>query len=219
MSWRRRCNTGFARASVVVHDNPMSDETGLAGHLLIAMPGMPDPRFAHAVVFLCAHSAEGAMGLIVNKPLPDLDFGTLLQTLDIPLQGQNSGLGDAPAQANDAVYFGGPVETSRGFVLHTPDVMAADASLSVTEFAALSTSLDILAQIARGQGSTEVRLALGYAGWGPDQLDAELRAGGWLTCAADAGLLYGTAPGDLWSAALDRIGVDPRLLSSTPGRA
>ena len=95
------------------------------------------------------------MGLIVNKPLPDLNFGMLLQTLDIPLQGQNSGLGDAQANADDPVYFGGPVETSRGFVLHTPDVIAADASLPVSGFATLSTSLDILAQIARGQGPAQ----------------------------------------------------------------
>ncbi|NBB97915.1 MAG: hypothetical protein GVY34_07040 [Alphaproteobacteria bacterium] len=191
----------------------------LTGKLLIAMPGMPDPRFAHAVVFLCAHSDEGAMGLILNKPLSDLDFGTLLKTLDIPSPGACSGLGDPPLQADDPVYFGGPVETSRGFVLHTPDVSAADASLDVTGFAALSASLDILAQIARGQGPAEVRLALGYAGWGPGQLEDELRSGGWLTCEADAGLLYGTAPDALWNVALDRIGVDPRLLSSTAGRA
>lgn len=197
----------------------MSQAETLRGHLLIAMPGMPDPRFAHSVVFLCAHSDEGAMGLIVNKPLPDLTFGTLLQTLDIPVQGAYSGLGDSPAQADDPVYFGGPVESSRGFVLHTPDVYAADPSLGVTDFAALSTSLDILAQIARGQGPAEVRLALGYAGWGPGQLESELRAGGWLTCRADAGLLYGIAADRLWNAALDRIGVDPRLLSTTPGRA
>ena len=197
----------------------MSDDHSLTGHLLIAMPGMPDPRFAHAVVFLCTHSADGAMGLIMNKPLPDLNFGTLLQSLDIPVQGAHSGLGDPPEHAEDPVYFGGPVETSRGFVLHTPDVFAADASLRVTEFAVLSTSLDILAQIARGQGPAEVRLALGYAGWGPGQLEDELRKGGWLTCAADAGLLYRTAPDRLWGAALDRIGVDPRLLSSMPGRA
>lgn len=197
----------------------MSDIETLTGHLLIAMPGMPDPRFAHAVVFLCAHSADGAMGLIVNKPLPDLNFAALLQSLDIPVQGAHSGLGDSPVQGDDPVYFGGPVESSRGFVLHTPDVFAADASLGVTGFAALSTSLDILAQIARGQGPADVRLALGYAGWGPGQLESELRAGGWLTCCADAGLLYGTAPDRLWNAALSRIGVDPRLLSSTPGRA
>jgi putative transcriptional regulator len=197
----------------------MTDANSLTGKLLIAMPGMPDPRFAHSVVFLCAHSDEGAMGLIVNKPLPDLNFGTLLQTLDVPLQGAHSGLGDAPVQADDPVFFGGPVETSRGFVLHTPDVFVTDASLSVTEFASLSTSMDILAQIARGQGPAEVRLALGYSGWGPDQLDDELRAGGWLTCPAESSLLYQTPPDRIWGAALDSIGVDPRLLSSTPGRA
>ena len=197
----------------------MTHVESLTGQLLIAMPGMPDPRFAHAVAFLCAQSAEGAMGLIVNKPFPDLDFGSLLQTLDVPQQGAHSGLGDMAAQADAPVFFGGPVETSRGFVLHTPDVFAADASLCVTDYAALSTSLDILAQIARGQGPAKARLALGYAGWGPGQLEDELRAGGWLTCPADAGLLYDTAPDRLWTAALNRIGVDPRLLSSTPGRA
>lgn len=197
----------------------MSDEKSLCGTMLIAMPNMPDPRFAHSVVFLCAHSDDGAMGLIVNKPLPDLNLGALLQSLDIPAPGANSGLGDSPSQADDPVYFGGPVESARGFVLHTPDVFAADASLNVTEFAALSTSMDILAQIARGQGPAEVRLALGYAGWGPGQLEEELRAGGWLTCRPDAGLLYGTDPKRLWNVALGRIGVDPRLLSSMSGRA
>jgi len=180
---------------------------------------MPDQRFSHAVVFLCAHSEEGAMGLILNKPVPDLNFDALLKTLDVPMQGAHSGLGDAPVQANDPVYYGGPVETSRGFVLHTPDVFLTDTSLSVTEFASLSTSMDILAQVARGQGPTEVRLALGYSGWGAGQLEDELRAGGWLTCPADPGLLYGTMPDRLWLAALDKIGVDPRLLSSKSGRA
>ena len=159
------------------------------------------------------------MGLILNKPVPDLNFGALLKTLDVPMQGAHSGLGDAPAQANDPVYYGGPVETSRGFVLHTPDVFLTDSSLSVTEFASLSTSMDILAQVARGQGPAEVRLALGYSGWGAGQLEDELRAGGWLTCPADPGLLYGTMPERLWSGALDKIGVDPRLLSSKSGRA
>lgn len=197
----------------------MTDASSLTGTFLIAMPGMPDPRFSHSVVFLCAHSDEGAMGLIVNKPLPDLAFGALLQSLDVPLHGAHSGLGDAPVQADDPVFFGGPVETSRGFVLHTPDVFVTDTSLGVTDFAALSTSMDILAQIARGQGPAEVRLALGYSGWGPGQLEDELRAGGWLTCPACASLLYHTAPERIWAAALDRIGVDPRLLSSKPGRA
>lgn len=197
----------------------MDPPSDLTGKLLIAMPGMPDPRFAHAALFLCAHSAEGAMGLIVNKPLADLNFGTLLQTLDIPSPGEYTGLGDPPMQKDDPVFFGGPVETSRGFVLHTPDVHASDTSLDVTEFAALSASLDILAQIARGQGPAEVRLALGYAGWGPGQLEDEIRAGGWLTCNADADLLYNTAPDSLWASALDRIGVDPRMLSSSSGRA
>jgi putative transcriptional regulator len=197
----------------------MTDLDSLTGTFLIAMPGMPDPRFAHAVVFMCAHSEDGAMGLIVNKPLPDLNFGTLLQTLDIPVPGEHSGLGDAPAQAEDPVYFGGPVENSRGFVLHTPDVFAADASLAVNDFAALSTSVDILAQIARGQGPAQVRLALGYAGWAGGQLERELREGGWLTCAATASLLYTTPADRIWASALDEIGIDPRLLSSTQGRA
>lgn len=197
----------------------MIPDDSLTGHFLMAMPNMPDARFAHSVVFLCAHSDDGAMGLIVNKPLPDLNFGTLLQRLEIPTHGAHSGLGDAAAQAQDPVYFGGPVETSRGFVLHTPDVCAAEPSLQVAEFVALSTSLDILAETARGQGPTEVRLMLGYAGWGPGQLEDELRSGGWLTCRADMGLLFGTPPDHLWVAALNRLGVDPRMLSSTSGRA
>jgi putative transcriptional regulator len=135
------------------------------------------------------------------------------------MQGENAGLGDAPENADDPVFFGGPVETSRGFVLHTPDVFASDASLAVTDFAALSTSVDILAQIARGQGPANVRMALGYAGWGPGQLDEEVQAGGWLTCPADPALLYAGDHDAIWKTALERIGVDPRLLSSTTGRA
>lgn len=197
----------------------MTQADSLTGNLLIAMPGMPDPRFAHAAVFLCAHSKDGAMGLIVNAPLPDLTFGGVLQTLEIPTHGAYSGLGDAPAQADDPVFFGGPVEASRGFVLHSPDTSTVEPSLQITEFAALSTSLDMLSEVARGQGPAHMRLMLGYAGWGPGQLEDELRAGGWLTCAVDAALLFGTAPDRVWSAALDRLGVDPRMLSATPGRA
>jgi len=211
---------GVASHGHVRHYRAMEESTDtLTGRLLIATPGMPDSRFAHALVFLCAHSEDGAMGLIINKPLPDLTFGKLLENLEVPTQGAHSGLGDRPAQADDPVFFGGPVETSRGFVLHAPDLSVAEGSLQVSSLAELSTSLDMLALIARGHGPSHAMMALGYTGWGPGQLEEEMRTGGWLTCDASESLLFTAAPAQRWSDALRGIGVDPRLLSATHGTA
>ncbi len=188
----------------------------LVGKLLIAMPTMPDPRFAHAVVLLCAHSDEGAMGVIINKPLPDLTLSRLLEHLELPLAGEATGLGDAP---EGTVHFGGPVETSRGFVLHSPDVMTEEASMEVTSGIMLSTSVEILAEMARGQGPAQVITALGYAGWGPNQLEDEIQAGGWLLTEATRAMVFELDDSGKWDGALKAMGVDPRLLSGATGHA
>lgn len=188
----------------------------LVGKLLIAMPTMPDPRFAHSVVLLCAHSDEGAMGVIINKPLPDLTLARLLEHLDLPRAGATSGLGGAP---EGAVHFGGPVETSRGFVLHSPDVLTDDGSIEVASGIMLSTSVEILAEMARGQGPAQVITALGYAGWGPNQLEEEIQAGGWLLTSASGAMVFEADDSVKWDAALKAMGVDPRLLSGATGHA
>lgn len=182
----------------------------LDGKLLIAMPGIGDPRFARSVVFICAHSHEGAMGLIVNKPATDLHFADLLEQLEIPV-------GDA----NDAieVHIGGPVEHGRGFVLHSPDYEIADSTLSVGPEFGMTATLDILKDLANGTGPQECILALGYAGWGPGQLEAELQDNGWLICDAHPDLVFGAADEGKWTAALNSIGIDPRLLAGTGGQA
>ena len=191
--------------------------THLIGKLLIAMPSMPDPRFAHSVVFLCAHSESGAMGVIVNKPLPDLTLIKLLAHLELDVQDAGKGLGEDPVDG--PVHFGGPVETSRGFVLHSPDFFNAEGSLQVSDEIVLSTSVEVLAEMARGQGPAQSIVALGYAGWGPEQLDAEIQAGGWLIANAAPAMLFGTDDAAKWAAALGQIGVDPRLLSGATGHA
>lgn len=191
--------------------------THLIGKLLIAMPSMPDPRFAHSVVFLCAHSENGAMGVIVNKPLPDLTLVKLLAHLDLNGPEDARGLGADPVDG--PIHFGGPVETSRGFVLHSPDFFNAEGSLQIADGIVLSTSVEVLAEMARGQGPAQSIIALGYAGWGPEQLDGEIQAGGWLIADAAPSMLFATEDSAKWSSALGQIGVDPRLLSGATGHA
>jgi putative transcriptional regulator len=182
----------------------------LDGQLLIAMPGMGDLRFARAVIFLCAHSAEGAMGLIVNKPAPELRFADLLRQLKIPVGRE---------LADTRVHFGGPVEHGRGFVLHSSDYALEGASLKVNATFAMTATIDILQDIARGAGPERAILALGYSGWGPGQLEGEIQANGWLTAPADAEIVFGSRDGEKWEAALRKLAIDPRLLSAEGGRA
>ena len=191
--------------------------TDLTGKLLIAMPAMPDPRFAHSVVLICAYSEDGAMGIIINKPLPDLRLAKLLEHLEIAQAHAATGLGDAVRDA--PVHFGGPVETSRGFVLHSPDFFCAEGSLHLTDGITLSTSTEVLVDMARGQGPGQALVALGYAGWGPQQLETEIQAGGWLLANAAPHMLFATPDAGKWGAALDQIGVDPRMLSGATGHA
>lgn len=188
----------------------MTQELDLTGKLLIAMPGMGDPRFAKALVFMCAHSDEGGMGLVINKPTGDIDLSQLLEQLEIPMNA------DAP---NPPVYFGGPVETGRGFVLHSNDFASALNSMQIEGGFALTATLDVLEEMGRGMGPERATVALGYAGWGPGQLEAEIAENGWLTCDASYDLVFGTAPDAQWEAALNSIGVGALTLSADAGRA
>jgi len=191
-------------------DRMMDAETGyLAGQVLIATPGMQDPRFAQSVVFVCAHSSEGAMGLIVNKPLEGMSFEELLKQL---------GVEPVPPNRRIRLHVGGPVEGGRGFVLHTNDYVL-DGSLKVDGGVALTASVDILKEIAKGGGPRLSFLALGYAGWGPGQLDAEILENAWLSVPADEGMLFGDGLSGKWLGAYAKIGVDPLLLSGRAGRA
>jgi putative transcriptional regulator len=184
--------------------------TDLTGKLLIAMPGMGDPRFEHSVVFMCAHSADGAMGIIINKPNPDITFHGLLDQLKI---------GRVDGCPNRAVHFGGPVGMGRGFVLHSGDYRPGASSMTVNPTFAMTATLDILKAMAQGDGPREAILALGYAGWSPGQLESEISANGWLTGDAAPDLVFGTDNGGKWGAALRAMGVDARMLSSQAGHA
>jgi len=184
--------------------------TDLTGKMLIAMPAMGDPRFAQSVVFLCAHSAEGAMGLIVNKPTPEIRFSDLLEQLGIAAQ---------PGLREMRVHFGGPVEHGRGFVLHSADYPGGDATLRVCGDMRLTATLDVLQAMAEGSGPAASMFALGYAGWGPGQLESEIADNGWLTCDARSDIVFGRANEHKWTAALKSLGISPANLSSTSGRA
>ncbi len=186
-----------------------SEEGYLGGQVLIAMPSMQDPRFAKTVICLCAHTAEGAMGIVLNKPLEGLSFDELLKQL---------GLEPVPPQRRIRLFQGGPVDGGRGFVLHTRD-WSNDQSLQVTEDFALTASVDILQAIAGGGGPRQGILALGYAGWGPGQLETEIQANAWLSVPPDEALLFGEDGDRKWFQAMAKLKVDPLLLSGSAGHA
>jgi putative transcriptional regulator len=186
------------------------DTRFLDGRLLIAMPGMGDPRFSRAVIYLCVHSADGAMGLIVNKPAPELKVAELLRQLDIAA---GEGCGDG------RVHFGGPVSTGQGFVLHSADYAVEGSSLKVDAAFAMTGTVEVLQDIARGKGPTRSILALGYSGWGRGQLEAEIQANAWLVAPADPDIVFGLRDAEKWEAALRKLSIDPRLLSAEGGRA
>ena len=181
----------------------------LEGQLLIAMSAMADPRFARTVIYLCAHNADGAMGLVINKQLDTLTFSQLLEQLEISAERQ---LG------RTMVHFGGPVETGRGFVLHSSDFVQ-DGTLIVTDDIALTATVDILRLIADGAGPRRNLLALGYAGWGPGQLEAEIQDNAWLNVPADPLLIFDGDINAKWGLALAKLGVDPSQLSGAHGHA
>lgn len=186
----------------------------LGGQMLVAMPGMSDTRFDQSVVYVCVHSDTGAMGIIVNKVAPMMNFGDLVAQLDVAKGA------DVPDHVLAmAVLFGGPVEPARGFVLHTTDYFSNDSSLRVTKRIALTATIDILRAMAKGEGPQRALLALGYSGWAPGQLENEIQRNGWLHCPVDEEILFGPAHENKYKMALRKIGVDPAMLSSEAGHA
>jgi putative transcriptional regulator len=182
----------------------------LERQLLIAMPSMADPRFARTVIYMCSHNAEGAMGLVINKPYPGLTFPNLLTQLGI----------ESTAENDIIVRLGGPVETGRGFVLHSTDYMRqGSVKIDETIGIGLTATLDVLRAIATGTGPQHSLFALGYAGWGAGQLDSEIQENAWLAVPADFELLFDSHLDGLWDRAVRKIGIDVAKLSSTAGHA
>jgi putative transcriptional regulator len=186
-----------------------STDTTLSGQLLVAMPQMADPRFARSVVYLCAHSADGAMGLVINRLIDSLRFDALLDQL---------GLESSAEHENLPIHFGGPVESSRGFVLHSTDYIQ-DSTLLIDDEVALTATIDVLRAIADGGGPERRVLALGYAGWGAGQLDQEIQDNGWLLVPADEALVFGFDNDTKWQSAISKLGIDLPLLSTEAGHA
>lgn len=189
----------------------------LDGQMLIAMPAMGDERFARAVIYVCAHSTEGAMGIVVNQPAANIKFPDLLVQLDVIPATERIELPTGTQAVK--VLKGGPVETGRGFVLHSADFFIENSTLPIDEGICLTATLDILKAIAHGTGPHNAILALGYAGWAPGQLEEEIQQNGWLHCAADAELIFGTDTDGKYEKALRKIGIDLGQLSSQAGHA
>jgi putative transcriptional regulator len=189
----------------------------LDGQLLIAMPVMEDERFARSVIYICAHSSEGAMGIIVNRPAGSIDFPELLMQLDIVQKPEQIKLPDHAESMK--VLRGGPVETGRGFVLHSSDFFIKDATLPIDDGISLTATVDILKAIAGGTGPKHAILALGYAGWAPGQLETEIQDNGWLHCDADPDLVFGSDIEDKYDRALHKLGIEPGMLSNEAGHA
>ena len=186
----------------------------LNGQMLVAMPGMVDPRFHKTVIFICVHSEDGAMGIVINKIAEGLPFGELLKQVEIlPGDAPDGTVPDIP------VHFGGPVELGRGFVLHSTDYYSDGATLSIDDRIGLTATLDVLRAIASGIGPSQFLLALGYAGWGPGQLEHEIQENGWLTCPASLDLLFSLDDAAKYDKSLAALGIDARHLSSEAGHA
>jgi putative transcriptional regulator len=191
--------------------NQPADSEFLSGRLLIAMPGIGDPRFERSVVFLCAHDEEHAIGLTVNRPLDGLTLESLFEKIGV----------DRPIRrvADEAVLMGGPVERERGFVLHTDDYLCDGVSMPVKDGLALTTTKDVLEALTGEAAPRRAFLALGYSGWGPGQLEREVRESVWLVCDADETLLFGDDHDHKWAHALGKLGVTPAMLAMEGGRA
>lgn len=185
--------------------------------MLVAMPGMQDERFARAVIYICAHSSDGAMGLIVNQRAPNIRLPDLLTQLKLVEKGKEIRLPEKAERIE--VLNGGPVEKSRGFVLHSNDFFIDNSSLPVDDGIAMTVTIDILKAIARGEGPEKALVALGYAGWAPGQLEQEMQENGWLHCPANSELIFDTDFETKYERAMRSIGIDPRMLSSEAGRA
>ncbi len=190
-------------------NSDLSTNGYLTGQLLVAMPQMRDVRFARTVIYICAHNADGAMGLVINRLVGSITFPALLAQLGI----DSTGLGE-----EIRVHFGGPVESGRGFVLHSSDYVHSGTML-VDDDVGLTASIDILKDIADGQGPRRSLLALGYAGWGPGQLDAEIQANGWLSVPSDEQLIFGDDLDSKWERAISKIGINLNQLSGEAGHA
>lgn len=188
----------------------MDNESTLANHFLIAMPAMGDPNFAQTVSYVCEHNENGAVGIIINRPMPNILLGDLFNQLNIPVD--NSAIAGMP------VFYGGPVQPDRGFVLHRPSGQWR-SSLALADDIHITTSQDILEAIAQGDGPASPIIALGYAGWGTDQLEEEMARNAWLTCPANSQLLFDTPYHEQWEAAAQILGVDIRTISSDSGHA
>ena len=189
----------------------------LDGQMLIAMPAMSDERFARTVIYVCAHSSEGAMGIVVNQAAPNIKFPDLLVQLEVIPASERIQL---PGRAEEVkVLKGGPVETGRGFVLHSADFFIENSTLPIDEGICLTATLDILKAIARGNGPSNAILALGYAGWAPGQLEQEIQQNGWLHCDADPELIFGQDIEHKYERALAKIGIDLGMLSNEAGHA
>jgi putative transcriptional regulator len=187
----------------------------LDGQMLIASPGMQDERFSRTLIYMCAHSSEGAMGIVINQPAPHISFADLLVKLDVIPAAEKIQL---PKNAV-TVLKGGPVETERGFVLHSADFFIENSTLPIDEGICLTATLDILKAIARGAGPESAILALGYAGWSPGQLENEIQQNGWLHCNADPELIFGSDVESKYEKAMQKIGIRPGMLSSDVGHA
>lgn len=186
------------------------DDIYLTGKMLLAMPSMMDPRFFRSVIYLCAHSEDGAMGIIINHPLEGVEFKELMEQLELPTP---------DVTLEEPVHFGGPVETGRGFVLHSTDYLR-DGSLPINEDLALTGTTDILKDIADGNGPKKHIFVLGYAGWGPGQLETEIQENTWLNMDADAEIIFsGGNTSNKWEKALQRLGINPAMLSDQAGHA
>jgi putative transcriptional regulator len=189
----------------------------LDGQFLIAMPGMQDTRFARSVVYLCAHSSDGAMGIMINQPAPQITFRDLLIQLNIIPEGTEIRLPGTAGRMQ--VHRGGPVETGRGFVLHSADYFIENSTLPIDEHICLTATLEILKAIAVGTGPQNAMLAIGYAGWAPGQLETEIQSNGWLHCPATPELIFDTDLDGKYVRALGMIGIDPSRLSGEAGHA
>ncbi len=189
--------------------DPTENEGFLEGKFLIALPGMGDPRFERSVILMCAHSAKGAMGLIVNKPVEGMTFSYLMEKLGIAVTANRL---DTP------VLFGGPVETERGLIVHSSEYGSSN-STRVTSEISITGTRDVLAAIAAGHGPLRAAFALGHAGWGPGQIEEEIRGNSWVHCDFDTAILFDLEQDAKWTAALKKLGIDLSGLSAEGGRA
>jgi putative transcriptional regulator len=190
------------------HPKSAAEPIDLSNQFLMAMPGMVDGEFAGTVIYLCEHSPKGALGLVINRPT-DLSVAGLLEKIDLKLE--------IALPQNAAVYFGGPVHTDRGFVLHSP-AGSFSSSIQLGQLA-LTTSRDVLQAVAQGNGPEKLLVTLGYSGWGAGQLESEIAQNAWLTVPASAEVIFATPPEDRYAAALKLLGIDPAMLSGVAGHA